>query len=216
VAATSEAGEGASSTAGGRRLVIWDGGNIAPRVVGVGRAGRLDFWDGGKGWADCDSKPECNAALVASPGVGVEGHKGLKFHGSGTGWIGCGWSWFDWYPPTAGTDLSSYTRLTFQIRVEAVSPDASPDTAHVDVSLVSSGGRGTSARVPLHRYDASFDDGKWHRVCVPLAALAGKPFAGGNDGTPFDPRAVWEFRLSTWSPTHRDFNVYIDRIAAED
>jgi hypothetical protein len=107
---------GDPALASGRRLVLWDGAHIKPRSVGTGIGGRLDFWDGGNGWASCNSKPNCQAGLAAAKGAGVEGGKGLKLHAEGAGWIGGGWSWFAWYPATAGTDLTPYRNITFQIR----------------------------------------------------------------------------------------------------
>ena len=193
-----------------RRLVIWDGAHIKPRNVGVGRSGHLDFWDGGKSWAECDAKPKCEATLAAKSGVGVGGRKGLEFHAEGSGWAGSGWSWFDWYPTTAGTDLSPYTRLTFQIRVEAKSPDAMPDPTMVAVQLACGPSSKTTSRAMVQKYDANFDDGRWHKLVVPMADLR------NGDGANFDWRTAWELRLSTWSATARNFNIYIDQIAAEN
>jgi hypothetical protein len=209
-AAHSASGGDGARAVGGNRLVIWDGKRIAPRNVGAGRSGRLDFWDGGKGWAECDSKPNCKAALAAKSGAGVSGGKGLQFHAEGSGWAGSGWNWFGWYPPTAGTDLSSYASLTFQIRVQAKSPGTGPDPDAVEVLLGCSSGKKTTARAPIQKYDALFADGTWHKVAIPMADLR------GGDGARFDPKTVWEFRLSTWSVTPRDFDIYIDQIAAEN
>src|SRR5208283_3632137 len=128
-----------------QRLVIWDGAHIRPRNVGSGRTGHLDFWDGGKSWASCDSKPDCQATLVAKSGVGVDGinvdaAKGLEFHAAGSGWAAASWNWFGWWPPTAGTDLTPYRNLTFQIRVEPRSRDAAPDPRSFAVLLACSNG----------------------------------------------------------------------------
>ncbi len=199
----------ATVAAAGAHLVIWDGAKIKPRNVGSGRTGTMQYWDGGASWADCHAKPSCKATLAATPGAGIAGHKGLKFHAEGAGWSGAGWSWFDWYPPTAGTDVSHYANLTFQVRVEAASPDAAPDPANVSVSLVSSNGKKTSARAIIQRYDAGFNDGKWHKIKIPMSDLR------AGEGAQFDPTTAWEFRLSTWNAAPRDFNVDIDQIAAE-
>jgi hypothetical protein len=193
---------------GAARLVIWDGARIRPRNIGFGRDGHIDFWDGGKGWADCDSKP-CKAELAAKSGAGVDGKKGLRFHAEGLGWAGGGWGWFGWYPPTAGTDLSPYNELTFLIRVGAKSPEAAPDPARVGVQLACSTGKRTTARVMVHDYDGYFDDGNWHKIVIPMVDLR------KGDGAEFDPTTAWEFQLSTWSVTPRDFDIYIDQIAVE-
>lgn len=209
-AATAQTGAGVpAADPRDARLVIWDGARIHPRVVGVGRNGRLDFWDGGKGWADCESKPTCKADLAAKDGAGVKEKKGLRFHAEGTGWAGFGWSWFGWTPPTAGTDISAYRSLTFEIRVEARSPDTAPDKAMVAVLLGCSNGKKTTARAMVGRYDDHFDDGSWHEIVIPMADLL------AGDGAAFDPSTAWEFQLSTWAATPRDFEIDIDQIAVE-
>jgi hypothetical protein len=197
-----------------QRLVIWDGAHIRPRNVGSGRTGHLDFWDGGKSWASCDSKPDCQATLVAKSGVGVDGinvdaAKGLEFHAAGSGWAAASWNWFGWWPPTAGTDLTPYRNLTFQIRVEPRSRDAAPDPRSFAVLLACSNGRKTTARAMVQKYDGKFDDGKWHKIAIPFADLS------RSEGAQFDWEKAWEFQMSTWSATPRDFNIYVDKIAAE-
>ena len=207
-----------------QRLVIWDGARIRARGVGPGRYGRLDSWDGGKGrfdlwdggksWASCDSKPKCQATLVAKLGVGVdggnvEGAKGLEFHAAGSGWAGAGWNWFGFWPPTAGTDLRPYRSLTFQIRVESKLQNAAPDHRTVGVRLACSNGNKTTAPAMVQKYDGMFDDGQWHKISIPIADLS------RSEGAQFDWEKAWEFQLSTWSATPRDFNIYVDQIAAE-
>jgi hypothetical protein len=197
-----------------QRLAIWDGARIHARNVGTGRTGHLDFWDGGKSWASCDSKPKCQATLVAKSGVGVDGTnvdaaKGLEFHAAGSGWAGSGWNWFGWWPPTAGTDLRPYRSLTFQIRVESKSRDTAPDPRTVVVRLACSNGNKTTAHAIVHKYDGRFDDGKWHKITIPIADLS------RSEGAQFDWEKAWEFQLSTSSATPRDFNIYVDKIAAE-
>ena len=197
-----------------QRLVIWDGARIHARNVGTGRNGRLDFWDGGKSWASCDSKPNCQATLVAKSGVGVDGingddAKGLEFHAAGSGGAWWGWNWFGFWSRTGGLDLSPYRSLTFQIRVEPKSGDAAPDPRTVAVLLACTNENKTTAPAMVQKYDGKFDDGKWHKITIPIADLS------RNEGAQFDWESVWEFRLSTWSATPRDFNIYIDKIAAE-
>jgi hypothetical protein len=195
----------------GKRLVLWDGEHIKPRNVGVGRGAHFDFWDGGKGWASCDDKPSCVATLAPAPNGGVHGHKGLRFHGEGRGWIGAGWNWFGWYRSTAGNDLSPYENLTFQIRVDAPSPAASPDPAAVTIALGCSRERRTSARVSVEAYDLGFADGAWHRIRIPMADLT-----RGPQGVGFDLGTVWELQVSTSSASPRSFDIYVDQIAAEE
>ena len=175
------------------RVVIWDGDKVGA----------------GQGWADCDKKPGCKSAVAKVSGAGVNGGAGLKFHGEGPGWLGMGWNWFGWYPETAGTDISRYTNLTFQIRVESKSPDSAIDAASVTTALGCSKGKKTSADAAIQKYTADFADGQWHKVAIPIADLTSGP------GAAFDPGTAWEFRVSEWSATPRDFTIYLDDIAAE-
>jgi hypothetical protein len=45
----------------------------------------------------------------------------------------------------------------------------------------------------------------------------GKACSSGaiREGAQFDWEKAWEFQLSTWSATPRDFSIYVDQIAAE-
>lgn len=69
--------------------------------------------------------------------------------------------------------------------------------------------KGTTAGAMVQKYDGRFDDGKWHKVTIPIADLS------RGEGAQFDWEKVWEFQLSTWNATLRDFNSYVDQIAAE-
>lgn len=183
-----------ATAAPGGRLVIWDG-------KGAGA--------GAQPWADCDKKPMCKATLAATEGAGANGASGLKFHAEGPGWTGMGWNWFGWYPETAGIDISPYTHLTFQIRVENPSPDMALDAESVTVRLVCSKGKQTSADVSPARYEKDFGDGKWHKVAIPIAQ-----FVKGK-GAAFDPQSAWEFQLSAWSASPKNFTIYLGDIAVE-
>ncbi len=110
---------------------------------------RLVFWDGdevgaGSGWADCAKKPDCKSTLSKAPGVGVDGTAALKFHGEGTDWIGAGWNWVNYDPNSAGTDISQYTVLTFQIRVESTGGTAMDPSTLATSSSGASRGRRTA------------------------------------------------------------------------
>jgi hypothetical protein len=175
---------------------------------------RLAIWDGdkvgaGQGWADCDKKPGCKSAVAKASGAGMNGSAGLKFHGEGPGWIGMGWNWFGWYPETAGTNISGYGNLTFQVRVESKSPDTTVDPGSVSASLGCSKGKKNSADAALQKYTADFADGQWHKVAIPIADLT------SGAGAVFDPGSAWEFRLSEWSASPREFTIYVDDIAVE-
>jgi hypothetical protein len=105
--------------------------------------------------------------------------------------------------------LSPYTRLTFQIRVVSTSRDSSPDQAAVTASLRCSNGKKESAPVPVRNYAADFADGRWHRVVIPLADLV------QGKGASFDATTAWELDVSHFSSAARDFDLYVDDIAAE-
>jgi hypothetical protein len=119
-----------------------------------------------------------------------------------------GWNWFGWFPETAGTSVSPYGSLTFQIRVVSSSPDSGPD-ASFTVFLRCSNGKKDSAAVPVRNYAPQFADGKWHRVVVPLGDLM------QGKGAAFDAATTWELDFSHWSSHARAFDVYVDDIAAE-
>jgi hypothetical protein len=172
-------------------------------------------WDGdgvgqtAKGWTDCDKKPNCKVALVPAPNTGRNGSTSLKFHGEGAGWIGGGWNWFGWYPPTAGLDISGYKHLTFWMRIDAKGESA-PDLSAITVSLRCSNGGKDSASAALDRYAKGAADGEWHKVSVPISALRRGP------GKDFDPHTAWEFVVGEWSATPKAFDIYFDEIGFEN
>jgi len=183
----------AGPVATGGRLVIWDGD-------GAGA--------GAQGWDACDPKAGCSKVGMDS-GSGIGGSNSIKLHGDGPGYLGMGWNLFGWYPENAGVDLTPYTHLTFQIRVEAKSPADAPDPGSVGVLLGCSRNKNDSATVTVERYAKGFTDGKWHKVEIPIAM-----FTKGA-GAKFDLQSFWELRIATWSAAPRHFNIYLDDIAAE-
>jgi hypothetical protein len=181
----------AAPAAAGSRLVLWDGDGAGPVA---------------KGWDACDPKAGCSKVGSAS-GVGTNGSTGIRLHGEGPGFLGMGWNLFGWYPENAGYDMTPYSHLTFQIRVEAKSPETAPEPGSVGVLLGCSGNKKDSATVPLEKYAKGFGDGKWHKVLIPVSAF--------TKGAGFDAQSFWEFRLATWSASPRNFDIYIDDIALE-
>jgi hypothetical protein len=179
----------------GTRLVIWDGDNAGT---------------GAQGWDACDQKPACQVKAANTPGAGLENSNGLKFHGEGSGYIGMGWNLFGWYPENAGVDLTPYTHLTFQIKVDMKKTGAGlPDPGAAAVLLGCSRNKFDSADAPIEKYVKNFTDGKWHKVAIPVS-----DFTKGK-GAKFDITSFWEFRVSTWSGMSRTFDIYVDDIAAE-
>jgi hypothetical protein len=180
----------AAPAAAGSRLVLWDGD-------GAGL--------GAQGWDSCDQKASCKVKVAPDSGSGTNGSTALKLHGEGPGFIGMGWNLFGWYPENAGFDMTPYSHLTFQIRVDAKSVEAAPDP----VLLGCSKNKKDSATLPLERYAKGFQDGKWHKIELPISAFT----KGG--GAQFDLQSFWEFRLATWSGAPRNFDIYLDDIALE-
>jgi hypothetical protein len=119
-----------------------------------------------------------------------------------------GWNLFGWYPETAGIDISPYSHLTFQIRVDAKSPDAAPE--YLGLSLGSSNKKSKdSADMAIEKYAKAFADGKWHKIEILISALT------KGAGAQFDLTSFWEFRLHTWTGTPKNFDIYIDDITVE-
>jgi hypothetical protein len=183
----------AAAAASGSRQVVWDGD-------GAGASAQ--------GWDACDPKSGCSKVSTA-PGAGLGGSTALKLHGDGPGFLGMGWNLFGWYPQNAGYDMTPYSHLTFQIRVESKSPDSALDPASVGVLLGCSANKKDSATVNVERYAKGFNDGKWHKVEIPISAFTKGPGAG------FDPTSFWEFRIATWSASPKHFDIFIDDIALE-
>lgn len=194
-----------------------------PGVAGAGANGsgpvpvgsRQVFWDGdgegsgAKEWTTCDEKNGGKVKVAPEAGTGINGSTGLKFHGEGPGYVGLGWNLFGWWPANAGYDITPYSHLTFQIRVEGKTPAEAPDPGAVTVLLGCSANKNDSATVSVEKYAKGFIDGKWHKVSIPISAFLKGP------GAKFDAQSFWEFRLGEWSGTPRNFDIYIDEIAVE-
>jgi hypothetical protein len=191
------------------------GANAAGVGAPVAKGSKLMLWDGDEAgggaqpWESCDQKPDCKAKVNVESGVGVGGSNAIKFHGEGGGWIGMGWNLFGWYPENAGVDLGPYSHLTFQIRVEGPTPGTPVDPGAAAVLLGCSGNKFDSADAPIEKFVKTYADGKWHKVQIPISTLT------RGAGAKFDPHSFWEFRISTWSGNKRNFDIYIDEIAAE-
>jgi hypothetical protein len=200
-------------TAAGAAPVTAGGGLNGPVTVANGSHQML--WDGegagsgAQGWDACaDPKTGCSK-IGTAPGAGVGGSTAIKMRGDGPGYLGMGWNLFGWYPANAGIDMTPYTHLTFQIRVDAKSADVAPDPGSVGVLLGCSGNKNDSATVTIERYAKGFNDGKWHKVEIPISAFTKGP------GAKFDPTSFWEFRITTWSASVRHFDIFLDDIALE-
>lgn len=160
--------------------------------------------DGGKGWANCGSRPQCKSEIALVEGKGYSGTNALHFHGAGPGYLGAGWNWFGWWPANAGKDLRPYNTLQFELRVVVSEPNPPPEDLGLMINLASSTKKKKSAVVKLEEYvDGNIADGKWHRVNIPLDDF----YEAG-----FDRQKVWELGVGTWSATPRKLDVFIDDI----
>jgi hypothetical protein len=181
----------------GDRLVLWDGDKVGA----------------GQSWADCTKKDlKCKSTLAKTAGAGFNGSAGMKWHVEGPDWTGGGWNWFGWWPQDSGTNIRGYGSLTFQIKVDAKSPDLAPDGDALAVGLRCGNSKikaCNTATVPVHRYVADFADGQWHKAVIPMSDLT------AGEGAQFDASTAWEFDFNQWSGPPRDFTVYVDDIAME-
>lgn len=193
--ATSVAAQPAAATAAvdsGPRKLVWDGDEVGT---------------GAKGWADCDKKPDCKATLLPEASVGRNNSIGLKFSGTGPGWIGGGWNLFGWYPQNAGHDVSSFTHLTLWVRIEAKSPDVAPELG-IFLKCSSNPEKGQSETLYLAKHtQENLLDGQWHEIVLPMAEFKTK--------AEFDPKTLWEVSVTQWSQGPKDFTAYLDDIAFE-
>jgi hypothetical protein len=173
---------------------------------------KLMVWDGdenskGKSWADCSKKAAgCKSVVAPVEDAGRIG-KGLKFEVKGPDWAGFGWNWHGFYPENAGTDITGFDSLSFWIRVEAKDKAKAPDPANFKVVLSGSGNdKKESNEVVISDYVEDLFDGEWHEVIIPLSEFK------KDKGSAFDPRSAWEFRISTYASSPRDFTVFVDEI----
>lgn len=178
----------------------------------VASGGKEVIWDGddvtrGQGWASCDKEGKCKATLAPSTGEGANGSNGLKLHGEGDGWQGGGWNWFGWYPENAGTDISGYDNLKFNIKITGADKSKTPQPTGINLSFGCSKDKKNSADASLGKYAANAADGQWHEVSIPL-----QDFFGGK-GAECDARTAWEFRVGSWSGTPVNFDLVIDNLA---
>ncbi|MGB8355995.1 MAG: glycoside hydrolase family 44 protein [Chthoniobacteraceae bacterium] len=136
-----------------------------------------------------------------------EKHSGLaalELHGEGSASIGGGWNWFGWYPDDAGTDTTNFQNFTFWMKVEG---DTKPESLILELN---SSSKKTTKSVNIASYCDDLMDGEWHDVVIPLRDIY-------KDADPdFDPKKVWMANFNTWSPTERNFSIYIDDIGFDN
>jgi len=177
-----------------------------PLVV-VAADAKLIVWDGekitrGQSWV-APQKPVNSFRSQTD-----EKHSGLaalELHGEGAASIGGGWNWFGWYPSDAGTDTRNYKNITFWMKVEG---DSKPESLVLE--LDSSTNKKTTKSVNILSYSDDLMDGEWHDVIIPLRDI----YKDADPG--FDPAKVWMVNFNTWSPTPRNFSIFVDDIGFDN
>jgi len=175
-------------------------------------------WDGdehggnGKEWSNCNLKEACKSTVRVTPGSGTNDSVGLEWHAEGKDWKGFGWNWFNWWPPSAGTDVTEYKNLTFMIRMKLDDPNKAPVLKDITVGLGSSNkaAKEESAMPSLLSYVDSLTDEKWHEVVVPLSDLT------KGKGKGFDLTKTWEFRMGEYGIGDRNYTIFVDNIGFDN
>lgn len=170
------------------------------RLLVASPSDRLIVWDGDKfsggfGWV---SPPKPLNSFQAQTEEAHSGKVAMEFHGEGGGYIGGGWNWHGYYPANAGTDVTAFRNLCFWMKVDG---EAKPDT--LNVSLVASSDTTATKAVEVSGYGDKLLDGNWHEVVIPLQDML-------EQGANFNFSKVWMMNVNTWSPTPRNFSIYID------
>jgi len=175
-----------------KALLVWDGEGTGAQA---------------KGWASCQQGSSCTTSVDVKPGAGHNGSNGLEFKAKGPEWMGFGWNWFGWYPPTAGTDISKHKSLDFWIKISGA-PGKKPESYSVAVSLQGSskGGKDETETLKIGDYAKGFDDGEWHKVVLPL-----DPMLHGK-GESFDTSRAWSITIGAWNQGEREYTIQVDEI----
>ena len=154
-----------------------------------------------KGWADPPEKASVRRRTKKSASSARNG----RVPGKGTGWMGCGWNWFGWYPEDAGTDVSHYKNLRFWAKLTG---DKKP--VLLSATLVANEtekDKKASEACSLFKYCAGLSDGKWHEIVIPISDLYVKKDVNRTK--------VWEMMLGCWTEDEVNFTLFVDEIAFE-
>jgi hypothetical protein len=172
---------------------------VAPTARGLHRD--VLVWDGaelGGGW-----RAPGPPSLVPFRDAGERrhGHAVVHCHGEGSNFANFGWNWIGWFPADGGTDLTAMRSMIFAIKIVG-----DPVAESVRVALNSSSGKASSNEIDIVRLvpTVRVRDGAWHEVEVPMASLL--------EGSAFNARKAWEFKILTWSKGRRTVDIYLDEI----
>lgn len=170
----------------------------------IGANQRIVVWDGekaskGAGWANSNSiEPQT-----------VEAHSGktaleFKFKGSGDEWLGMGWNWCAFQTGLFGTDITAMKNFSFWMKTKG-------KVADVQLNLLCNGEKFDmpehhTEKVSALTYCPQLQDGKWHKVSIPLADFI-QPKG-------FDPLHVGELQL--FNAGEGEGSFFIDDIAFDN
>ena len=188
-------------------IVRGDSGTDATTVSpskSIAAAKRVVVWDGekaskGAGWANANSiEPQK-----------VEAHSGdtaleFKFKGNGDEWLGMGWNWCAFETGPFGTDITEMKNFSFWMKTKGKGAD-------VQLNLLCNGEKFDmpehhTEKVSALTYCPQLQDGKWHKVIIPLADFV-QPKG-------FDPLHVGELQL--FNAGEGDGSFFIDDIAFDN
>jgi hypothetical protein len=196
-----EAGKPSSDPARPDKRIVWDG-DLYSDSFDLGRTRGGPPPRHAQHWVHC-AGDGCRATLAVTSN-GRDASHGLEFHGEGSGWMGFGFAWAGYNRQWATLDVSPFEHLSFWMRVAL----RSGTLGDLNVSLHNpdQGSQAGSARLSEY-VPGDLADGQWHRVLVPLRALAASE-------PKLDLRRVWDFALGSDGGA-RSFDIYLDELAFE-
>lgn len=173
--------EGLENIKSGGMMTVWDGDHFAK----------------GSGW----THPKENMSVKAQTADAHNGKVAMEFKvvEAAGGWAGFGWNWHGWYPKWDGTDIRSFSALSFWIKATG-----KPQIKRLDVKITSNNAKATSD-IDVLKYCKKALDGEWHKVVVPLTDLVPK-------NTEFDRQKAWEFGVGMTPPKGAAFSLFVDEI----
>lgn len=157
-------------------------------------------WNGyGAGWTNPTT------STIQPETTDVHGGKSaLEFKFNDTGrWLGAGWNWLGFKKGAFGTDISQMRFLTFWVK-------STGTVADLQINLLSNGAVADTPahhtdKVKLSAYCPQAQDGAWHLVRIPLAALKQPPG--------FDAKHVCEIQMGLTADHPVDGSYIFDGIA---
>jgi photosystem II stability/assembly factor-like uncharacterized protein len=186
-----------SNAKGPKVIVRWDLPADLDSAFKAVVPGKLTVWDGegfntGGGWSS-------GGFVVVQNKEKHSGAGALEFHLEGVEkWEG-GWNWFKW-AQTQLTDVTAFKNLSFWLKYSGSTPPA-----ELNVALNCGPNKISSEYLPLAKYCKDALDGQWHDIKIPLNDIVGTK-------KDFDPRSVYELRLTTVASKDQKISVFVDDI----